>query len=161
MNYLNGQGAEMFLNLLLREFGFKAKSPITREELLAEVKSKPNRHFRTALHFVEKDYPDIDVNVNILVDRLLGIDGFIEANDGSIVSYDITVNPTNKAFNHKANVQRDTTQARVRLGLSQHILIVLKTNINYIDMSDEQKWFIIDSIMDAVDNEETEVYITV
>lgn len=159
MTELNGKAAEIMMNLILKDLGFNANCPVSREEVMKVIKSKDIKHFRSALYYIKKDYQGIEVGVDILVDRCLGIDGFLFDREDNLVSYDITVNPNVKNLNKKANVQHVTQSSRSLLDLNKHILIIIKTSVNYINMNEDQKWFILDSVLDAIDNNEKEVYI--
>ena len=145
-NNTNGQAAEIMIKKVIAELGFKPKTPVTYEQVLSEIDNTNIPHFDSAMFHVENIYKTFDVPVEILLDHAFGIDCFFEAEDGTVLSLDVTVNGSTRAFNHKANVQAWTRNPRKRLGLNNHLLVVLETNKNYNTLTDDEKWQIIDEI---------------
>ena len=162
MTSTNGFAAEQMLKLVLQELGFKGKCPFTLKQVLDDMNVESNNpHFSSALFHIERQYGDYNnIPVDILMDYSHAIDCWFDNGD-MIVSLDITINQTTTSFNHKSTVQHWIQASRKRLGLKNHLIVVVTTTKCYKDLSTEDKWLIIDSISDAINNGKSEVFITV
>lgn len=161
MTKLNGQGAEIMIKKVLKELGFLPKTPVSYEEVMKEIESTNIPHFNSAMYHIENIYKTYDVPVDIVLDYAYGVDCFFEAEDGNIVSLDVTVNGTTSALNHKANVQHWTANSRKRLGLTNHLIVVIDTEKNWTSLTEDDKWMIIDKLEEAYASNKEEVLITI
>lgn len=161
MTNINGQVAEGMIKNVFKDLGLLEKCPVTTEEMMIAIENNPNPHFDKAYSSLDYDYGFIEVNNSLFADRCLGCDGFIlDPNSDIIYSYDITVNPKTYSMNNKYYVQSQVRQVRKKLGLNNHIIIFLQSNINYLQLTQEHKYQIEDEVLEAISNNEKEVYIT-
>lgn len=157
---INGQAAEGMIKNIFKDLGLLEPCPVETDKMLSVIKHNMNKHFKRALGSLIEDYGFVEVNSNIFADRCLGCDGFIlDPNTDNIVSYDITVNPKTNSINHKYEVQKKVKKVKKELGLTDHIIIFLSTSRNYIELTQEDKWFVEDKVLDAISNNDKEVYI--
>ena len=159
MNYTSGLAAEIMIKKVIKELGFEAECPVTYQQVVDAIDQSTHPHYSSAWHFIDRIYGTYDVPVETLVDYALGIDGFIEANDGSTVTLDITVDTSLARYNHKCNVQRVSRAVRNQLGLTNHLIVTLQTNKSYKQLTSDDKWLIVDSILDAIENSKKDITI--
>lgn len=158
-NKLNGNAAENVLKLILREFGFLAKCPVTQDQILEELIFNSINHFESALYYVEKEYGSLEVGPGVLADYALATDMFVTDHEEKIASLDVTVNNSSHAYNHKMRVKAKTQSARKRLGFGRHLLVVVDGHKTYQELTQEEKWEIVDLIMLAYALGDEEVHI--
>ena len=138
------------MNKVLKELGFLAKTPVTYEETIATIEKFSNGHFDSALFHIENIYKTLEVPVNVLLDFAFGIDVFFEDEEGNAIGLDITVNDSVNTYNHKCNVQRKTKQAAKELGIDKHLIVYINSSKTYRQLTEDDKWNIIDTLNDAV-----------
>ncbi len=146
MNYINGHAAEIMIKRTLTDLGFVPKTPVTYNQVMTEIESRSIPHFDSALFHIERQYNTLDVPVDIVLDYAFGIDCFFEAEDGTVVSLDVTVNGSTAAFNHKSNVQHWTRLSRTQLDLNAHLIVELVTSKTYAQLTEDDKWVIVDEL---------------
>ena len=161
MNTLTGDSAQVMIKLVLRDLGFLAECPVSYEEVFQEITSNINSHFTGALAGIIEKEGSLNVGVNTLVDYALACDGFIEDREGNIVSYDVTTDNSVYTINHKYNVQDKIKFSKKRLGLGQHIIVILRSNKPYTALSLDDKYLVLDTLLDAIENKDSEVYISI
>ena len=163
MSNLNGKAAEVLMAKVLGELGISVKCPVSTDRILAATKGDKRgaKHYASAKYHVVEDFGSLNVSADLLADRMLGSDGFFEANDGTVMSYDVTVNTKGDTVSKKLGVQRTVKGARSTLGLNGHVLVVLQSSTPYTKLTYDQKWSIVDSLLEAAEDNEDVVYINV
>ena len=144
---INGQAAEIMIQQVLMEMTASHKpSPKSYDEVMKVIDERYLPHTYHALECVERYYGSLQVGVHLILDQCLGIDGFFENEDGELFSYDVTVDTSTKTFNHKCTVQEMVAPERTKLGFNNHILVYVITEKSYAQLTDNEKWNIIDQL---------------
>lgn len=160
MNSINGQAAEGMIKNVFRDLGLLEECPVSTEQMMRAIENNSNAHFDTAYYHLEYDYGFLEVSNELFADKCLGCDGFIlDPNSDKVYSYDISVNAKPYSINHKYNVQTSVRQVRKELGLNNHIIILMSSSKSYMDLTQEDKYYIEDSVLEAISNKDKEVYI--
>lgn len=163
MNKLNGQAAERLISKVMGESGFKAGLPVSRRTLLNAIRKDWCGHFGNAIYHLERDYQASvsTLSPDKIADYALGCDLVAESIDGSLVSVDVTVNAEYEKLEHKRWVSRKIGRTRKRVGLDQHLLVIVDASRSYHQLDEEDKWtLIVDVILEAISDGLPEVTIT-
>lgn len=157
---INGQAAEVMITEVMLEMGFGIRCPFDTEKMLKLVTNNLNSHYDNALYHINYDFGFLDIAPGRFADRCLGCDGFVETEDGDLVSYDVSVNTSNYAINHKYDVKAATNKVRTLLGLKHHMIVFLTGDVPCKnDLTEDQKWLIVDSVLEGIENKKSEIYI--
>lgn len=159
-NQANGQAAERIVGLVLRELGLSVKCPTSVDSIMKAIKNSKDAkgHFYSALYHVNRDYGDC-FSAGILADHALGCDGFFEANDGSVVSFDVTTNASKEQT--KLGIQRSVAGVRSACGLGRHIVVILNTSLSFQELTYDQKWEVADALLECVEDNEQVCYVNI
>ena len=157
---INGIAAETLIKGVLRDMGFRAQCPATEEQILEELIFNSNGHFEAALYHLEREYGTYECGAGLLADYALASDVFIEDRANEVCSIDVTVNSSHVALSHKRRVRGKTAVARKRLGFGKHLLVIVDSTKCLGQLGDLDQWYIVDTILDALEAGEEEVVIT-
>ena len=157
-NQANGQAAEKIVGLSLNELGLSVKCPVKTGSILNAIKNakRGKSHLESALYHVERQYGEF-YSSGILADHALGCDGFFEANDGSVVSFDVTVDASKEES--KLGIQRSVAGVRSACGLGRHIVVILNTSLSFQELTYDQKWEVADALLECVEDDRLVAYI--